>query len=97
MGNRYPKQPIGSVYLQMAGEGEEIRAFNVTCPHLGCAVEYRETPNDNTPEILSARGHTSAFCSGWREEKIKIPPRDFGFAGKPKVVRERAGASKRFG
>lgn len=43
--SRFPNQVIGAVYLRRAGEGE-IQAFNVVCPHLGCAINYREDEHD---------------------------------------------------
>ncbi len=33
-------ESVGSVYLQKIGPAE-IRAFNVICPHFGCAVAFR--------------------------------------------------------
>jgi menaquinol-cytochrome c reductase iron-sulfur subunit len=36
---KYPRAPIGSVYLHRVGE-REVRAFNTSCPHLGCAVDF---------------------------------------------------------
>lgn len=38
--NTFPSEAIGAVFLQQAGP-DEVRAFNVTCPHAGCAVDYR--------------------------------------------------------
>ena len=38
--NTFPKDAIGAVFLSRSGAGE-VRAFNVTCPHLGCAVDYK--------------------------------------------------------
>jgi Rieske Fe-S protein len=72
--NRYPDQPIGSVYLQMGEDGKTVSAFNVTCPHLGCAVEYRETPSDKTPEFYCPC-HASAFGMDGKKKNV-IPPRD---------------------
>jgi Rieske Fe-S protein len=37
---KFPAQAIGSIFLQRTGEAEVV-AFNASCPHLGCAVEYR--------------------------------------------------------
>ena len=51
-----------------------MQAFNVTCPHLGCAVEYRKTPVDHKPEFFCPC-HTSAFQLNG-EKKNQIPPRD---------------------
>ena len=72
--NRYPDQPIGSVYLRMAEGGETVMAFNVTCPHLGCAVEYRKNPGDSEAEFYCPC-HNSAFGMEG-EKKNQIPPRE---------------------
>ena len=37
---KFPANAIGSVFLQRTGE-EEVVAFNASCPHLGCSVEFR--------------------------------------------------------
>ncbi len=37
----FPKQPIGAVFL-LRKSAEEVVAFNASCPHLGCSVEFRE-------------------------------------------------------
>jgi Rieske Fe-S protein len=42
--NTFPKDAIGSVYLSRIGENE-VRAFNVTCPHAGCPVDWRAAKN----------------------------------------------------
>ena len=38
--NRTPNVPIGAVYLQRMKDNQ-VRAFNVVCPHAGCFVDYR--------------------------------------------------------
>ena len=38
---QFPKQAIGSVFLLRTSEAEVV-AFHSACPHLGCAVEFRE-------------------------------------------------------
>jgi menaquinol-cytochrome c reductase iron-sulfur subunit len=38
---QFPRQAIGSVFLLRTGENE-VTAFNASCPHLGCAVEFHE-------------------------------------------------------
>jgi Rieske Fe-S protein len=40
----YKNVPAGAVYLSR--KGEEVIAFNLKCPHLGCAVDYRSKSND---------------------------------------------------
>lgn len=70
--NRYPDQPIGSAYVQLADDGETIQAFNVTCPHLGCAVEYRVPEGEKAEYFCPC--HNSAFELGG-EKKNQIPPR----------------------
>jgi Rieske Fe-S protein len=37
---QFPKQALGAVFL-LRKTDEEVVAFNASCPHLGCAVEYR--------------------------------------------------------
>lgn len=37
---RHDRSAVGSVFLQRTGP-REVRAFNASCPHLGCAVEWR--------------------------------------------------------
>src|SRR4029434_2203097 len=37
---KFPANAIGSVFLRRVGEREVI-AFHSSCPHLGCAVEFR--------------------------------------------------------
>ena len=57
--NKFPPEPIAGVYLAPQGEGKPPRAFSVTCPHLGCAVDY----NGDTGEY-QCPCHTSAFAAG---------------------------------
>ena len=38
----YKGVPLGMVYLRHTESGE-VEAFNASCPHAGCAVEYRNT------------------------------------------------------
>ncbi|MEC8338659.1 MAG: Rieske 2Fe-2S domain-containing protein [Planctomycetota bacterium] len=56
--NKFPPEPIAGVYLAPQGEGKPPRAFSVTCPHLGCAVDY----NSDTDEY-QCPCHTSAFAT----------------------------------
>jgi Rieske Fe-S protein len=38
---KFPANAVGAVFLQRTGENEVV-AFNASCPHLGCAVEFRQ-------------------------------------------------------
>ena len=40
----YTNIPAGAVYLTR--KGEEVTAYNLKCPHLGCAIDYRKNTND---------------------------------------------------
>ncbi len=37
--NKFPKTPIGAVYLRRLGE-QKVQALNVVCPHAGCFVAF---------------------------------------------------------
>lgn len=39
--NKFPQVPIGAVYLRRVDE-TKVEALNVTCPHAGCPVEFKE-------------------------------------------------------
>lgn len=66
--NKQPNQPIGAVWLRRIND--QIIAFNVTCPHLGCAIEHRSTQGD-----FYCPCHTSAFGLDGKKLNL-IPPRD---------------------
>ncbi len=40
----YKNVPVGAVYLSR--KDMEVIAFNLKCPHLGCAIDYRKQNND---------------------------------------------------
>lgn len=65
---RYPKEPVGSVWLIRQADGS-VKALTAECPHLGCAVGF-------------AADHKSFFCpchtSSFNFQGTpmnKIPPR----------------------
>lgn len=37
---RHASSAVGAVFLERTGE-KEVRAFHASCPHLGCAVDWR--------------------------------------------------------
>ena len=43
--SRFPNRVIGAVYLRRL-KNDVIQAFNVVCPHLGCAIIYRDEEKD---------------------------------------------------
>ena len=38
--NRFPNEAIGAVYLRRKPGSQDIEAFNATCPHAGCFVNF---------------------------------------------------------
>lgn len=38
--NKFKEARIGAIYLRRTGE-RDVHAFNVTCPHAGCFVDYQ--------------------------------------------------------
>ncbi|MBI3861640.1 MAG: Rieske 2Fe-2S domain-containing protein [Planctomycetia bacterium] len=62
--NTFPKDAIGTVYLSRLENGD-VLAFNVTCPHAGCAVDWRAAKN-----AYHCPCHNSAFApDGVRDPK----------------------------
>jgi menaquinol-cytochrome c reductase iron-sulfur subunit len=66
--NKFADQPVGRVFLRKLPDGS-VTAFNVRCPHLGCAVDYRASHND-----YFCPCHMSAFNLEGQKEN-EIPPR----------------------
>lgn len=65
--NKYPNVPIGAVYLRR-DEGGNVEAFNVTCPHAGCPVEFRTGAN-----LFVCPCHDSRFHLDGRLASIHSP------------------------
>lgn len=65
----YLNVPVGAVYVQRATNGD-LLAFNVTCPHLGCAVDY--LPGR---KVYLCPCHDSAFALDGKRTN-QTPPRD---------------------
>jgi menaquinol-cytochrome c reductase iron-sulfur subunit len=66
--NKFLDQPIGRVFLRKLPDGK-VTAFNVRCPHLGCAVDFRPDRDD-----YFCPCHSSTFdLNGKRLNEI--PPR----------------------
>lgn len=66
--NLFRKQTIGTVYLRNISGN--VIAFNDTCPHLGCKVDYKSA--DHT---FFCPCHNSTFALDG-ERKNQIPPRN---------------------
>jgi Rieske Fe-S protein len=66
--NFFRQQPVGSVFLRKM-PNRQVLAFNVVCPHLGCAVDYRPAKRD-----FFCPCHTSAFDLDGKKTNA-IPPR----------------------
>jgi menaquinol-cytochrome c reductase iron-sulfur subunit len=68
---RYPKEPIGLVWLVRQPEGSKtpVVAFQAECPHLGCAVNL-----SSDKKSFRCPCHDSAFTFAGKPEN-SIPPR----------------------
>lgn len=66
--NEFKDQTIGTVYLRRM-PNDQVIAFNDTCPHLGCKVEYQAAG-----QSFLCPCHASAFTLDG-EKTNKIPPR----------------------
>lgn len=71
--NRYPNEPIGSVYLRREKGSKKIEVLNSICPHAGCLVDY-----DIGKSEFQCPCHNSFFkADGKRIDAHKCPsPRD---------------------
>ena len=68
--NKFKNVEVGTVWLRHDKATDSVIAFNTICPHLGCAIDYRQANAD-----FYCPCHTSTFSlSG--ERLNKIPPRD---------------------
>lgn len=65
----YLNEPVGAVYVRKNQAGS-LEVFNVTCPHLGCAVDYLPS----TKQYLCPC-HDSAFSVDGKRTN-QTPPRD---------------------
>jgi Rieske Fe-S protein len=69
--NRFPRQPVGAVFLRRIG-ASEIVALQVVCPHAGCFVDY-----DETKKHFFCPCHKATFdLDGKRLEASSESPRD---------------------
>ncbi len=66
--NLYPRQPVGGIYLRKIGD--QVLAFNQICPHLGCAVDYRQAT-----QTYYCPCHASSFDLDGKKQNV-VPPRD---------------------
>lgn len=66
----YPHEPIGAVYLCKLSD-TKVQAFNVTCPHAGCAVDYRPGP-----QVYHCPCHNSSFDLEGKRDAKSPSPRD---------------------
>lgn len=65
----YDETAIGAVFIKMSEAGE-LTAFNASCPHLGCSVNYKADKHE-----FLCPCHDSAFTLNG-ERSNEIPPRN---------------------
>jgi Rieske Fe-S protein len=61
---RHQRSAVGSVFLERVGE-RDVRAFNASCPHLGCAVYWQDTERN-----YYCPCHKSSFT----KDGVIVPP-----------------------
>ncbi len=77
----FPPEPIGAVFLRRAGglaaagtAVPKILAFQVVCPHAGCAIDFEQSPYGGR---FFCPCHSASFdLSGKRAEATSPSPRD---------------------
>lgn len=68
--NTFPKDAIGAVFLSRVGSNE-VRAFNVTCPHAGCAVDFKPAK-----QAYHCPCHNSSFAADGTRDPQSPSARD---------------------
>ena len=74
--SRFPDQVIGAVYIRRLDE-KNVQAYNVVCPHLGCAIHFRDDENDyfcpchNSAFDLKTGAQGEGSPSAWRRETAR--------------------------
>jgi menaquinol-cytochrome c reductase iron-sulfur subunit len=68
---RYPRQPLGAVYLLRNSEEDPPTALSETCPHAGCSVGY-----DAADQLFQCPCHQSAFTKTGERIPPSPSPRD---------------------
>ncbi|MDY0165706.1 MAG: Rieske 2Fe-2S domain-containing protein [Thermoguttaceae bacterium] len=73
--NRYPREPIGAVWLRRTGDKDKpVAAFQVVCPHAGCIIGLDSTPDG--PRFFCPC-HVAGFdLEGRRTDRPSPSPRD---------------------
>ena len=71
--NLYRNEPIGAVYLVREPGSDKVEAFNATCPHAGCLVDFQPQK-----KVFACPRHKSCFTvTGARIDPDHCPsPRD---------------------
>lgn len=68
--NYFPNEPVGAVYLRKLKDNE-IAAFNMFCPHAGCAVDFDAGKNE-----YHCPCHNSSFTVDGQRSKNSPSARD---------------------
>lgn len=74
--NYFADTPVGSIYLYRTGDIEKegakaIVAFNTTCPHLGCAVDFKASQ-----KLFACPCHNSSFSLDGKRTQGSVSKRD---------------------
>jgi Rieske Fe-S protein len=81
--NRFPREPVGAVYLRRLGESQ-VAALHVVCPHAGCFIDYDATkghfycPCHLANFDLDGRRAPGAFDSPRDMDTLDVEIRDGG-------------------
>ncbi len=73
--NRFSNEPVGAVFLRrIPGQPGKVAAFQVICPHAGCAINFETTEQGGR---FFCPCHAAAFdLEGRRTDAVSPSPRD---------------------